>query len=255
MRHNSSEKKLWDSGMEGRTESAGFSRLAELLAEVGRSLHSRGWALGTSGNFSAVVSREPLLLAITGSGLDKGELTAEQILEVDADAKIVSVAQSPKVSTAGGNNARRAQEEDLTPARPSVETKLHLAVVRARDAGAVLHTHSVWSTILSEAHASRRGLTIEGYEMLKGLDGVRTHQHREWLPILENSQDIGALARAVETTLKQHPEAHGFLLRRHGLYTWGTDLAAAKRHVETLEFLMEVVGQLGFGRSSVEAGA
>jgi len=81
MRHNSSEKKLWDSGMEGRTESAGFSRLAELLAEVGRSLHSRGWALGTSGNFSAVVSREPLLLAITGSGLDKGELTAEQILE------------------------------------------------------------------------------------------------------------------------------------------------------------------------------
>ena len=67
--------------MEGRRESAGFSRPAELLAEVGRSLHSRGWALGTSGNFSAVVSRELLLLAITRSGLDKGELTSEQILE------------------------------------------------------------------------------------------------------------------------------------------------------------------------------
>jgi methylthioribulose-1-phosphate dehydratase len=43
--------------------------------------------------------------------------------------------------------------------------------------------------------------------------------------------------------LAQHPEVHGFLLRGHGLYTWGRDLALARRHLEVLEFLLEVVGR------------
>jgi methylthioribulose-1-phosphate dehydratase len=79
--------------------------------------------------------------------------------------------------------------------------------------------------------------------MLKGLEGVRTHRHREWLPIIENSQDMGALARTTQETLAHLPETHGLLLRGHGLYTWGNDLAKAKRHVEILEFLLEVVGR------------
>ena len=79
--------------------------------------------------------------------------------------------------------------------------------------------------------------------MLKGLEGVLTHEHREWLPVIENSQEMTALARPVEDTLKRNPDAHGFLLRRHGLYTWGKELAEAKRHVEILEFLLEVEGR------------
>ena len=79
--------------------------------------------------------------------------------------------------------------------------------------------------------------------MLKGLEGVLTHEHQEWLPVIENSQDMTALARSVEETLTTHPNSHGFLLRRHGLYTWGKDLSEAKRHVEILEFLLEVMGR------------
>jgi methylthioribulose-1-phosphate dehydratase len=196
------------------------SAVAATLAELGRYFYSRGWVLGTSGNFSAVIQREPLRLAITASGVDKGALTAGQILQIDADARVV----------AGSG-------------RPSDETLLHTAVVRSRGAQAVLHTHSVWSTILSEAHASAGGVSIAGYEMLKGLAGVKTHEHREWLPIIENSQDMPALARTVEQTLQTHADAHGFLLRGHGLYTWGNSLAEAKRHVEILEFLLEVIGR------------
>ncbi len=77
--------------------------------------------------------------------------------------------------------------------------------------------------------------------MLKGLEGVRTHQHREWLPILENSKDIIELSQRVYTTLQDSSDIHGFLLRGHGLYTWGASLHQAKRHVEILEFLMEVL--------------
>ena len=81
--------------------------------------------------------------------------------------------------------------------------------------------------------------------MLKGLEGVRTHKHREWLPILENSQDMVKLAELVSKTLHETPGIHGFLLREHGLYTWGRSLPEAKRHVEILEFLMEVLVRSG----------
>jgi methylthioribulose-1-phosphate dehydratase len=79
--------------------------------------------------------------------------------------------------------------------------------------------------------------------MLKGLSGVRSHDHREWIPILENDQDMPRLARVVDATLAEHAGAHAFLLRRHGLYTWGATLAEAERHVEILEFLLEAVGR------------
>src|SRR5688572_15541525 len=194
--------------------------IADQLAAVGRRFHARGWVLGTSGNFSAVVSHDPLRLAITASALDKGALDATQILHVGEDGLVVS-----------------------GTGRPSAETLLHVEIVRRRAACAVLHTHSVWGTMLSEAHAADGGLRIEGYEMLKGLDGVCTHEHREWVPIVENDQDMARLSRVLRGTLEQHPAAHAVLLRRHGLYTWGKSLADAVRHVEILEFLFETVGR------------
>jgi methylthioribulose-1-phosphate dehydratase len=109
----------------------------------------------------------------------------------------------------------------------------------------VAHTHSLWSTLLSDVHAAQGGLAIEGYEMLKGLNGVTTHEHREWLPIVANAQDWAAEAEALEAMLRAHPAAHGFLIRRHGLYTWGRDLEESSRHLEVLEFLLEAVGRRG----------
>ena len=76
--------------------------------------------------------------------------------------------------------------------------------------------------------------------MLKGLSGVQSHTHRECVPILENSQDYHTLSGEVEKLLLREPGLHGFLLRAHGLYTWGADVAEARRHAEILEFLIEV---------------
>src|SRR5713101_4167949 len=203
-----------------------FSRAAAELTRIGKDFYARGWVLGTSGNFSAVISRKPLRQAITSTGLDKGALTAGQFLEIDDAGKVV-----------------RGE------GRPSAESLLHIAVVASLSAGAVLHTHSVWSTVLSGSHAALGGIALEGYEMLKGLEGVQTHKHREWLPILENSQDMVELAERVSATLKGCPGIHGFLLREHGLYTWGAGLQEAKRHVEILEFLMEVLVRSGAART------
>jgi methylthioribulose-1-phosphate dehydratase len=79
--------------------------------------------------------------------------------------------------------------------------------------------------------------------MLKGLAGVTTHEHREWIPIFENDQDMARLAQQVGAMLAGRPDGHAFLLRRHGLYTWGATVAEAVRHVEIVEFLLESVGR------------
>jgi methylthioribulose-1-phosphate dehydratase len=206
---------------------SGFSQMAQLIESIAKSFYARGWLLGTSGNLSAVVTREPMHLAVTPSGVDKGDLTATQILLIDERAHLVNETQSG----------------DGHDSRPSDESLLHLRIVTARGAGAVLHTHSVWNTILSDLYAVDGGLSIEGYEMLKGLNGVSTHEHREWVPIIENSQNMAALADNVSAVLEQCPNAHGFMLRRHGLYSWGKDLHQAKRHIEILEFLLETLGR------------
>jgi methylthioribulose-1-phosphate dehydratase len=209
-------------GDHSKQKTASLSALGMELAALGRDFYTRGWVLGTSGNFSAVLSREPLRLAITSTGLDKGSLTPEHFLEMDDMANVL-----------------RGE------GKPSAEALLHIAIVRGLNAGAVLHTHSVWSTVLSGTFASQGGLALEGFEMLKGLEGVRTHQHREWLPILENSQDMVELSQSVSQVLRENPGLHGFMLRGHGLYTWGSSLPEAKRHVEILEFLMEVLVRSG----------
>jgi methylthioribulose-1-phosphate dehydratase len=198
--------------------------VATSLSNIGREFYQRGWVYGTSGNFSARTSVSPLRLTITSSGLDKGALSASSFLEIDEHETVLA-----------GNG------------RPSAEAGIHIVIAQQLRAGAILHTHSIWSTLLSDRWAADGGLAIEGYEMLKGLVGIATHQHREWVPIIENSQDYPVLSTTVSATLKQYPQSHGILLRKHGLYTWGHDIAEARRHVEILEFLFEAEGRLQIG--------
>ncbi len=201
-----------------------FVEAADELVRLGTEFHRRGWMLGTSGNLSAVLAEDPLRLAITASSIDKGRMHPSQILEVGGNGTIVENGHKPL-------------------GWPSAETLLHLEVVRCTGAQAVLHTHSVWATVLSDFYHPRGGFFIKDYEMLKGLEGVRTHEHREWIPIVENTQDMAALAVKARETFDKNPGVHGLLVRRHGMYTWGKDLATAARHVEILEFLLEAVGR------------
>lgn len=193
------------------------------LRETGAYFHLRGWSLGTSSNYSVVVERNPLRLLLTASGKDKGALGPDDFVLVDENG---------------------AQVLDDDP-KPSAETMLHVVLAEQPGVGAVLHTHSVWGTVLSDLYHADGGLWIEGYEMLKGLSGIGTHEHRHWVEIFENTQDIPTLAQQVRERLADadRPLTHGFLIRKHGLYTWGRDLAEAKRHIEIHEFLFEALGR------------
>ena len=198
-----------------------YAEAARGLIEAGHDFWRRGWSLGTSSNYSVIVNRAPLTLLLTGSGFDKGALRPDQFVLVDGKGKSMHPSY-PK---------------------PSAETLLHVVLARSAGAGAVLHTHSVYGTVLSERHLPEGKLTLAGYEMLKGLDGIGTHESSVEIEIFPNTQDIASLAVEVEARLLDpvRPLRHGFLIAGHGLYTWSSDLAGTRRQIEVLEFLFEVI--------------
>ena len=195
--------------------------LGQSLCRVVRDLAAQGWCQGTGGNFSVTLSREPLRLLITRSGLHKRHLEPDGLMIVGPGGKAV----------------------EGETAKPSAEAALHAVIVERTGAASVLHVHSVANTLLGEHYADRGGFTLRGYEMLKGLEGIATHEAEVFMPVLRNSQDMPALAEELDRLLVERPGAHGFLLAGHGLYTWGASLEQAHRHVEILEFLFECVAR------------
>ena len=206
-----------------KSETDSLSIAAESLCATARWCYARGWVPATSGNFS-VRDAASGRIRITASGLDKGLLTPAGLLEIDGAGRVLS-----------GDG------------RPSAETLLHLEIFGSLPtASAILHVHSVWNTLLSGMCEDTGHVELTGYELLKGLSGVATHEHVERVPVLKNSQDYEALKAALAAALEAFPGAHGVLLSRHGLYTWGDSVAEARRHLEALEFLFEVEGRRRF---------
>jgi methylthioribulose-1-phosphate dehydratase len=195
----------------------------EELCTTARTCYARGWVPATSGNFSV---RWGSRIFITPTGLDKGTLEPNDLLEIDLNGSAVS-----------------------GKGRPSAETSLHTLIYRERvHARAIVHVHTIWNTLLSGKFLAIGHVALQGYELLKGLAGVATHEHTERVPIIENTQQYVSLAAHLGEVLRDNSEAHGILLSRHGLYTWGESVAEARRHLEALEFLFEVEGRKHFGQ-------
>lgn len=241
-------------------------KLREELCEAMAAIHQRGWCDGTGGNFSCVLKREPLLLLMAPSGVDKGRVLPQELIVVDGEGQVLR-----------GSG------------RASAETLLHLAIVNETGAGAVLHTHSQAGTLLSqwswawavrsapaartlkpEIEALEEGhgakglhkmagsrspqaeaggfaeageedgvayLEVRNLEMLKGIAGITTHRSVVRVPVLANDQDLARLSRRAVPHLGRAPA--GLLIAGHGLYAWGQELSEARRHLEILEFLLE----------------
>jgi methylthioribulose-1-phosphate dehydratase len=213
-----------------------FDRVAGELAETGRFLAERGWSPATSSNYSARFSvgggapaRDGAsgLIAISRTGVDKFVMAPTDVMVIEPDRR---------ATAAQANAAFRVVAP--ADARPSAETKIHTAIYAVRTkAQAVLHAHSPNNTRLSMRFLSAGALTFTGYEMQKGLEGVATHEGTVRVPILANSQNMDDFALHVEELLRREPTVHAFLIAGHGVYSWSSSLATARRHIETLEFL------------------
>ena len=183
--------------------------IAEIVA-AGRRLDRRGWVPATAGNLSRRLADGRI--AITRSGVHKGFLVPDDVIEVGPDGRAFQASH-----------------------RPSAETLLHCQIYRERPAGAVLHGHSVAATVLSLQTAAPE-LRFSGYELLKVFEGQSTHEAALRLPVFDNDQDIARLSRMVAPHLPGC--TMGYLLRGHGVYVWGRSMEQALARLEGLEFLL-----------------
>ncbi len=194
-------------------ESAEAKAVAGVIA-AGRASAARHWVPATSGNFSVRI--DAWTIAITRSGVDKGNLLASDIL----------------IQPLG---------EKLLPGS-SAEAELHTALYSERpELGAIFHVHSPAATVLSRLALAEGSLRLTGWELQKALVGVRTHEATVDVPVFANDQDISALSGRVLARLAQPVgdaiAAPGYLLAGHGVYAWGATESDAARHLEALETL------------------
>ncbi|CAM3808366.1 MULTISPECIES: methylthioribulose 1-phosphate dehydratase [Pseudoalteromonas] len=181
------------------------------LIDAGAWVAQQGWVPATGGNFSIKTDSG---FVVTASGFDKGKLTPEQFLELDATGTII----------AGSG-------------KPSAETALHLKLYElCVGAQCILHTHSVAATVLSRFIQGNQ-FQISGYEMQKSLSGIQSHEETLSIAIFDNDQDIERLAQRVAQSHQTTPVIHGVLIRGHGLYAVGRTVQETRRHIEGLEFL------------------
>lgn len=191
-----------------------FDVCARQIVEASHVLYARGWSPATSSNYS--VRLDDRHCAITVSGKDKGKLSERDVMVVDLDGKPV------------------------TPQKPSAETLLHTSLYCFDPAiGAVLHTHSVNNAVLTLHYSDLNEFCFEGYEIVKAFSGFTTHEMSFTVPVFANDQDILRLSQKVESWLKTADKPRAYLIRGHGLYTWGRDMAECFRHLEAMEYLLE----------------
>lgn len=199
--------------MNGAGMSLTFEECARELVDAGRFLYEQGMVPATSGNFSARM--DTARIAITESGKHKGRLAIADIMQVDNEGR------------------------SLDGRRPSAETALHMQIYKhIKDAMVVLHHHSAYATLLSQM-VPGSFLKLSDYEVLKVFPDIDTHESSVIVPVFDNCQDIPLLAGRVEEYMSCNSPVHGYLIRGHGLYTWGETFPAALNHVEAFEFLFK----------------
>jgi methylthioribulose-1-phosphate dehydratase len=188
--------------------------LTQLAAEAARIFHL-GFTACTAGNVSALLERDPLVVAMSPSGVDKGSLKPADFIRVGSDAK------------------------PLPPdgRKPSDEALLHVRLYQQVGCQAVCHGHPPHAVALSLGGGT--GIDFSGIEMQKAFAGTATHACLRTLPIVENSQDMEELAAAVLGARRSDVPA--VLVRGHGIYAWGRSVPEASRHLETCEWLSRVV--------------
>lgn len=194
-----------------------LEKKTQQLIEAGRIIDSKGWVPATSGNFS--VRLEDGNILVTVSGKHKGRLTGDDFMVVDPFGT------------------------PLQNKKPSAELGLHISLYRRfPSAGAVLHPHTAGSILISRLVPSV--LSLSGHELLKAFEGVTTHETTVNVPIFPNDQNIPRLAELIDRFIETQADIKAYIIANHGLYTWGSTLADALRHLEALEFMFQIETRL-----------
>jgi methylthioribulose-1-phosphate dehydratase len=191
----------------------------ESLAALVRWMNQQGWSPGTSTNYSFLHPELENVVVVSKSGVDKSEFSTEDFMQVDASGSPTNT---------------------YSEFKPSAETLIHTALYSMfPDTRFILHTHSKAATLLSHLNLNEGFIRFSGYEVLKGLPNIDTHDAMVDMPIFQNDQDMVRFSKMLlgKQNLLMN---NAFLMDKHGLYVWGASLFEAKRHLEIYEFLLDI---------------
>src|SRR6266508_6587652 len=192
---------------------------ASLICDLARQFYDLGWATGTGGG---ICIREGQHVIVAPSAVQKERMRPEDMFTLSIDGTIVARPADPRL-------------------RPSDCSSLFLAAIRLRDAGAVIHSHSIHALIATLLFD--REFVISDLEMIKGIEGMSYHD-RLVVPIIENTARECDLAESLEAAIVAYPETHAVLVRRHGVYVWGRDWMRAKTQAECYDYLFRAAAEM-----------
>lgn len=191
-----------------------LNTLKEEIAGVIRAYHAKGWSPATSTNYS--FKDENGFIWVSKSGVDKSQFSSNDFMKISADGKGI---------------------EEYVDVRPSAETRIHCVLYELfPECKVILHSHGAFPVVLSSIVNDE--IMFDGYEILKGFEGITTHDTAVNIPVFDNTQDMEAFSKVLIKN-KEKLIAHSFIMRKHGTYAWGKDLLSAKRHIETLDYLCQ----------------
>lgn len=164
----------------------------------------------TWGNVSAI-DRSQGLVVIKPSGVKYEEMTAEDMVIVDLEGRVVE-----------------------GKSRPSSDTPTHLALYQAfLQIGGIVHTHSRWATVWAQAGGSIPALGTTHADYFYGdIPCTRPLTNEEIGAAYE--RETGTVI--VETFANRDPMATpGVIVHGHAPFAWGKDAAEAVHHAVVLE--------------------
>ncbi|NLY90200.1 MAG: L-ribulose-5-phosphate 4-epimerase [Firmicutes bacterium] len=185
----------------------------ELAANL--ELKSRNLIIYTWGNVSGI-DREKGLVVIKPSGVPYEDLTAEQMVVVDLEGKVVE-----------GN------------LKPSSDTPTHLCLYQNfPEIGGVVHTHSPWATAWAQAE---RGIPCLGTTHADYFYGEVPCTRRLNAAEIKDEYELNTGKVIVERfTGLNYLDFPGVLVANHGPFTWGTDPANAVHNSVVLEEIAKI---------------
>lgn len=193
--------------------------LTEVLCELTRRFYDLGWVSGTGGG---IALRDPAGGYLCApSGVHKELMSPADLFRFDDDLSTCHEPQNPG---------------KLTECFP-----LFKAVFQQRNAGAVIHIHSIWAALATRI--CPEDFEIVDLEMQKGITGHGVFSPLR-VPIIENTEREGELTTSLEEALARDARTFAVLVRGHGAYIWGDDWKQAKRHAECYDYLFRAKVEL-----------
>eukprot|EP00741_Cyanophora_paradoxa_P020973 tig00021319_g20247.t1 len=215
----------------GHNAAAEDHEIRALIVELCKQFYTLGWVSGTGGGISV---RSPSgRVYVAPSGVQKERISPEDLFVLDAKGETLQAPLNPDF-------------------KPSACTPLFMNAYRIRNAGAVIHNHSV-SAVLATLLFPGNEFKCTHLEMIKGIEG---HGYHDTLvvPIIENTAYECDLADSLAEAIEKYPKSSAVLVRRHGVYVWGKDWKQAKTHAECYDYLFSAaveMKKLGFDPSAV----